>query len=90
MFVALGSFPARGEASKVRWETYEADQHAVVTVGLELILGKRASETLIDSMWALTSPEVFTKLTKERNWPVDRHERWLVQTAATLLAGAEP
>ena len=44
--------------------------------------GEQTPETLVDSMWALASPEVFTKLTKERGWPVEHYEQWLVETAS--------
>ena len=54
-----------------------------------LSLGKPAPETLVDSMWALASPEVFTKLTRERGWAVDRYEGRLVQTATAILRSAE-
>jgi AcrR family transcriptional regulator len=79
---------ASDEASKVRLDAYETDRHAVISAGLELILGTTPSESLVDSIWALASPEVFTKLTRERGWSGARFERWLVE-AATALLGAE-
>jgi AcrR family transcriptional regulator len=86
---ALQEASASDEASKVRWDAYETDRRIVISGGLELILGKPASETLVDSIWALASPEVFTKLTKERRWPIDRYQQWLVETASTLLGSSE-
>ena len=44
---------------------------------------------LVDSIWALASPEVFAKLTQDRGWPVDRYEQWLVETATALLGSSE-
>jgi len=82
---ALQEASASDAASKVRWDTYETDRRTVILVGLELILGKQPPEILVDSIWALASPEVFAKLTEERGWTVDRYEQWLVQTAGALL-----
>ncbi len=62
----------------------------MIAAGLELILGKQAPETLVDSMWALASPEVFTKLTRERGWhggPTT--SSWLIETASALIESAE-
>ncbi len=82
---ALQEASASDAASKARWEAYETDRRTVILSGLELILGKQPPETLVDSIWALASPEVFAKLTEERNWTVERYEQWLVQTADALL-----
>ena len=48
----------------MRWDAYEADRRSVIFGGLELILGMQPPELLVDSIWALASPEVFAKLTK--------------------------
>jgi hypothetical protein len=82
---ALQEASASDDASRARWDAYESDRRIVILAGLELILGRPAPETLVDSIWALASPEVFTKLTKERGWSVDRYQRWLVETATALL-----
>jgi AcrR family transcriptional regulator len=86
---ALQEASASDEASKVRWDAYEADRRIAIFSGLELVLGKPAPEALVDSIWALASPEVFTKLTQERGWPVDHYEQWLVATATALLGSSE-
>jgi len=85
---ALQEASASDETARARLDRYEADRRATVAAGLELILGKPASEALVDSMWALASPEVFTKLTRERGWPVDRYQGWLAETAAAVLRSA--
>jgi len=86
---ALQEASASDQTARTRLDHYEDDRRATVAAGLELILGKPAPETLVDSIWALASPEVFTKLTKERGWAVDRYEGWLVQIAAAILRSAE-
>jgi AcrR family transcriptional regulator len=87
---SLREASASDAAISTRLHTYETDRRAVIAAGLELIRGSKAPETLVDSMWALASPEVFTKLTSERGWPVEDYERWLVETASALIEGAEP
>jgi AcrR family transcriptional regulator len=86
---ALQEASASDEAAKVRLDAYETDRRMVISGGLELILGRQAPEALIDAMWALAGPEVFTKLTEDRGWPVARYEQWLVETATTLLGNSE-
>jgi AcrR family transcriptional regulator len=70
---ALQEAAAGEETARARLERYETDRRATVAAGLELILG----------------PEVFTKLTGDRRWTVQRYEGWLVDTAAAILGGVE-
>jgi AcrR family transcriptional regulator len=42
-------------------------------------------DAVIDQMWAITSMEVFGKLTRERGWSVEQWARWMVD-AMRLLA----
>jgi AcrR family transcriptional regulator len=84
---SLQEASASDEAASARLDAYESDRRSVIAAGLELIIGSPASETLVDSLWALAGPEIFTKLTRERQWPVDRYEHWLVETATALLGG---
>jgi hypothetical protein len=86
---ALQEASASDAASKVRWDAYETDRRAAILAGLELIIEKQPSESVVDSIWALASPEVFAKLTEDRGWTVDRYQHWLVQTAGALLRVVE-
>jgi AcrR family transcriptional regulator len=86
---ALQEAAAGEETARARLERYETDRRATVAAGLELILGRPAPEALVDSLWALAGPEVFTKLTGDRRWTVQRYEGWLVDTAAAILGGVE-
>jgi AcrR family transcriptional regulator len=42
-----------------------------------------------DVLYALTSPELFLLFVNRQGWSPDRHERWLIDTLATLLFGPE-
>lgn len=86
---ALREAAANDAAANTRWQAYETDRHTVIAAGLQLICGNEAPQVLVDSMWALASPEVFTKLTTERGWQVEHYEGWLVETASALLESTE-
>jgi AcrR family transcriptional regulator len=38
-----------------------------------------------DVVWALTSPEVFLLLTRERGWPKEKYAQWLADTLTRVL-----
>ncbi len=42
-------------------------------------------ETATEIHWALSSPEVYRLLVRERDWTPQRYEDWLAESAATLL-----
>ncbi len=85
---ALQEASASDEKARARLERYETDRWAAVAAGLELLLASPVADELVDSIWALASPEVFIKLTRERGWDVDGYEAWLAQSASALLTSA--
>lgn len=49
-------------------------------------LHKRATlAEATDTVWALTSPEVFLLLTRERGWSKEKYAEWLADTLARVL-----
>jgi AcrR family transcriptional regulator len=82
---ALREASASEEAARARFDTYEADRRITIGAGLRLVLGETPPEAVVDSIWALASPEVFIKLTKERDWSVENYQTWLVETASAIL-----
>jgi hypothetical protein len=42
-----------------------------------------------DILWSLTGPELAERLVNRRQWGWDRFERWLGDTMADALVGAE-
>jgi hypothetical protein len=54
-------------------------------VGLGLILDRSAPEEIVDAIWALASPEVFTMLTEGRGWPIADAETWLVTMCGAAI-----
>ena len=53
-------------------------QHLPLRAGLD---AAQAAETV----WAVTSPEVFSLLTLDRGWPRERYTRWLAGALSRLL-----
>ncbi len=76
---ALQEAAASDEAARARLIRYDEDRRSVTAAGLALVLGKEAPEELVDAIWALVSPEVFTLLTERRGWSMASTEAWLVE-----------
>jgi AcrR family transcriptional regulator len=82
---ALQEAAASDEAARTRLAKYDGDRRNVMTAGLALILGSPAPEELVDAIWALVSPEVFTMLTEGRGWSIADAEAWLVQMSSAAV-----
>ncbi len=42
-------------------------------------------ESAADTVWAVSSAEVYTLLVAERGWPVDKYKQWLVNALTKLI-----
>lgn len=82
---ALQEAAASDKAARARLTQYDEDRRSVTAAGLALILGKEAPEELVDAIWALVSPEVFTMLTERRRWSIANTEAWLVQMSSSAV-----
>ena len=82
---ALQEAAASDEAARARLTQYDEDRRNVMVVGLALILDHPAPEELVDAIWALVSPEVFTMLTVGRGWLVADAETWLVAMSSAAI-----
>jgi AcrR family transcriptional regulator len=77
---------ASDEAAQARLAQYDNDRRDVTAAGLALILGGDAPEAVVDAIWALVSPEVFSYLTDGRGWSIARSEAWLVEMSKAAIA----
>lgn len=82
---ALREAAASDEAARVRLAQYDGDRRNLTAAGLTLILGEEPSEDVIDAVWALFSPEVFTYLSEGRGWSIEKTEAWLVEMGTAAL-----
>lgn len=79
---------ASDEPALERYRRYDQDRHDLIAAGMTLILGSEASSQLVDGMWALVSPEVYTHLLEGRGWSRDQIEDWFVDLATAAIARA--
>jgi AcrR family transcriptional regulator len=82
---ALQEAAASDEAARIRLAKYDNDRRNVMVAGLALILDRPAPDSLVDAVWALVSPEVFTMLIEGRGWSIADTENWLVAMAGAAL-----
>jgi AcrR family transcriptional regulator len=82
---ALQEATASDATARARAEKYENDRRVEIAQGLQLIVGRRVRARVVDAVWALAAPEVFTKLVGERSWSTAEYERWLVGIVEPLL-----
>ena len=75
---ALQEAATSDEGARARLAKYDEDRRKVMVVGMNFILDGQASDTVIDAIWALVSPEVWTMLTERRGWSKPDAEDWLV------------
>lgn len=64
----------------------EARRHQDLADGLMRVLGRSVDAQTLDTLWAMTSPEVYAKLSTERGWTVQRYQTWLVGMLDRLTA----
>jgi AcrR family transcriptional regulator len=85
---ALQEAAASDEAARARLTQYDDDRREVTAAGLALILQGEVADKVVDAIWALVSPEVFTYLTQGRGWSIASTEAWLVEMSSAALGMA--
>jgi AcrR family transcriptional regulator len=85
---ALQEAAASDEAARARLTQYDDDRRDVTAAGLALILRGEVAEKVVDAIWALVSPEVFTYLTEGLGWSVASTEDWFVEMSSVALGAA--
>ena len=70
---------ASDEAARERLSRYDRDRRELIAAGVALIVGQEPTEDLIDSFWALISPEVYRYLIVGRGWSSEKVEDWFVE-----------
>jgi len=73
------------------WGQIHQQRFARLTELIGELEGKKAlnpalsTETATEILWALSSPEMYRLLVRERGWTPQRFERWLADTAVSQL-----
>jgi AcrR family transcriptional regulator len=73
-----------GEMADVLRATRER-QRRDVAAAAELIMGRAATVTERDGLWALTSPEIYLLLVEESGWTTEQYEAWIAKSLARLV-----
>jgi AcrR family transcriptional regulator len=87
---ALQEAAASDESARARLVKYDQDRRKVIVVGMNVILEGPAPDPLIDAIWALVSPEVWTMLTERRDWSKADAEDWLVAMSDAAVSNCCP
>lgn len=82
---ALQEAAASDDAARARLAKYHNDRRNVMVAGLALILGRPAPDELVDAIWALVSPDVYTMLREHRVWTRAQTADWLVEMALAAV-----
>lgn len=77
---------ASDAAARERLTRYDQDRRDLIAAGVALILGHEPSEDLIDSFWALISPEVYRYLIVGRGWSSEKVEDWFVEMLKVAIS----
>jgi len=82
---ALREAAASDAAARERCAQYDHDRHELIGAGMTLIVGRAASTELVDSVWALVSPEVHSHLIDGRGWTEQQVEDWFVDLTQVAI-----
>ena len=77
---------ASDEAAHARLQKYDQDRRELIAAGMELILGAPPSDEIVDSVWALVSPEVHTYLLEGAGWSRAQVEDWFVDLTKAAIS----
>jgi hypothetical protein len=86
MLRALREAAASDEVARARLAQYDQDRRDLTAAGMSLILGREPSDELVDTIWALVSPEVYAYLLDGRGWSSGEAEDWFVAMAKAAIA----
>lgn len=76
---ALREAAASDDVARERLTRYDHDRRDLIAAGVALIVGHEPTEDLVDSFWALISPEVYRYLIVGRGWSSEKVEDWFVE-----------
>ncbi|WP_432947601.1 TetR/AcrR family transcriptional regulator [Kribbella sp. CA-253562] len=68
----------------------EAGRRGALQHGFSLMLGTAPPDCVVDGLWAITSPEVYSKLVDGRGWSREVYRDWLAESLDRLLPEGQP
>lgn len=88
ILAALREAAASDDAARERAARFDRDRHELMATGMTLIMGAEAPDEVVDVVWALVSPEVYTHLRDGRGWDTDRIEDLFVTLTRSAIDAA--
>lgn len=91
LFVALRDAAGTDTTAAEVWREFSdrrADNMRAFVQDIASVRGLRHgldTDTAADTVWAMTSPEIYLMLTIERSWTPDKYEKWLADAWTHLL-----
>jgi len=85
MLRTLREAAASDDATRARLAHYDQDRRKLTAARLTLILGREPSDELLDRIWALLNPEVYSYLIEVRDWSSHQAEDWFVDMAKPAI-----
>jgi AcrR family transcriptional regulator len=76
---------ANDDVARARLARYQSDRHDLIAAGTALILGHEPTREVVDAVWTLLSPEVYTHLIIGQGWSEAQAEDWLVDMMQVAL-----
>lgn len=68
-----------------QWRGYETRRRDELRHGLGLVFDRDLTPADLDAVWALTSTEVYDKLTGERGWTQDQYRTWITHALPRIV-----
>lgn len=89
IIATLREAAASDEVARARLAQYDQDRRDLIAAGMALILGSGTSDDVVDAIYALVSPEVYTHLIEGCGWTSARAEDWFVDMAKVTITRSQ-
>jgi AcrR family transcriptional regulator len=76
--------PADEEIAELLQSTRERQRRDIATA-LQLVIGRAATMSERDGVWAIASPEVYLLLVEESAWTSEQYESWVAATLERVI-----
>jgi AcrR family transcriptional regulator len=76
--------PADDEIAEMLRSTREGQRNDVAGA-IALVIGRTATSSERDGVWAIASPEIYLLLVEESGWTPDQYEAWIAETLERVV-----
>lgn len=86
ILATLREAAASDDVARERLARYDQDRRDLIEAGVNLIVGHEPTDDLIDTFWALISPDVYRHVRDGRGWSSQKIEDWFVDLLEFAIA----